>query len=273
MSAEGVHRQEAWRPALALVATLAVSQLFAPALIGVAALAVSFACLTIAAERRFDAASSIIVWALAAIMFGPTGAGCLILAQAVARFSMSAIGARLLPATALAAFGCVYLPVLFPGALWAELAAILAVGAPGLTLSRLAAAGDRSGLEALRCLAFAPTLLGIVVGAAAAGLHGAAAAWAVSWLATPMISLVITSDRRPGGVMAAFGVLATGLCAALALEAVRPWAPAPLAVLAAALAGLAALRVHAPAVARSLFRPGALRRRLNAARLLRPARA
>jgi hypothetical protein len=270
MSAEGVLRHESWRPALALVAALVAAQLFAPALIGVMMLAASLACLTIAAERRFDVVSGIIVWALAAVMFGPTGAGCLILAQAVVGFAASAIGARLVAATAVAAIACVYLPGLFPGALWAELAAILAIGAPGLTLARLASGGDRTGGEALRCLAFAPTLFALVIGAAVAGLHGAAAVMALSWLATPLFWLVTAPSRRPGRVMAAVGVLAAGLCAAAAMEAARPWAPAPLAVLAAALAGVAALRVHAPAVARGLLRARTPRRRLNAAR---PARA
>lgn len=263
----------AWRPAIALLATLGVSMLFAPDFVGVVMIAMSCGCLFLSPEaRRFDTAAVIAVWLLVLIIFGPRGAGCLILAQMMTLCVVEALGRRLLPVTALAALACVFLPQLFPGVLIAEVAAVLCIGAPGLALARLAGASDRVLFENVRCAALAPQLLAIVGGAAVAGLTGAAAALAAGWLLAPAATLLLTRRRRPGPTMAAFGTVAAGLCAALALESLRPLTPLPFALAGAGAAGLAALRLHAPVYARLLvggLTPG----RLRTARTPRPALA
>ncbi|MBL8560334.1 MAG: hypothetical protein JNM47_16555 [Hyphomonadaceae bacterium] len=264
-------QHDAWRPAGALLATLGVASVCAPSLVGVAAFGAGVACLMLHDARRFDMAVSVAIWLLVLIMFGPIGAGCFILAQMLTALTVETLGRRLLPVTALAAGACVFLPSTFSGSLVAETTAILAIGAPGLALGRIAGAADRRLYETMRCAAVAPQLLAIVGGAALGGLPGAAAATAAGWLASPVVALLIDRGARPGAAMAALGVVAAGLFAVLAMESLRPLTSAALVLPVGAVAGVAALRLHAPLFAHLLVR--VTRRGMPTVRLPLPALA
>lgn len=244
-----------------LVASVAAANLFSSGFIGMTALALA-AVVCVAPRRSFDAAAMFGAWALTAVMFGLPGAGCLILAQTLAASACALVprGARaqtaLLVFTAAAALLACGYPALagFLGASGlrlAELVAICAIGAPALALGRIAQweIGE-TRYEALRVGLLAPQYLALVAGAALGGLPGAAAGLAFGALSAPVIAL----SGTPGGLARhgqAFGVLAAGLVASLAMAAVpdvAAWATVP----AGAAAGFVALRVHAPEIAAAL---------------------
>lgn len=227
------------------------------------------------ARLRPDIAALTAVWALVVFMFGLPGAGYFILAHAMT-FGPIIVLQRVFGAAAVLLFAVVVgallgasgAPVidamLGPG--WSAagpLVLILALGAPGVALHQIAASlcGRERAAEA-RLLALAPLLVGMVLGGAIGGLAGAAAAYATGSLGTPLILLLAPGPearRRRAAAARALGVLAAGLVTcATTVAALRfagdSWAATAPAAGLGLVAGLVALRVHAPTVARSLGR-------------------
>ncbi|KAF0183739.1 MAG: hypothetical protein FD124_70 [Alphaproteobacteria bacterium] len=242
-----------------LGALIAVSHVFSSGLIGVCGLAVAVAACS---ARSLDVAVTAAGWGLALLMFGPAGAGCFILAQGFVSLSVAiaprpqSLGAPLLATVAVAAVVAVSGAPLIElvlgagGRTTAELVCIFAVGAPGLLLGRLAsAAAGAERYEAIQVAALGPLFLAMVVAAKLGGLNGAASAVSVGWLATPLIVLLLAPAQYADLARGAFGVLAAGLVAAVAMGAVTATGNLPLTMIAGLLAGVTALRVHAPNVA------------------------
>lgn len=266
--------------AIALAGLLALSHLFPGALVGVCGLMVAMiATVAPGGTRRFDIAAMTAAWILVAIMFGPAGAGCFIMAYALVPMT-AGLAARapvgLLVATAVAAVASTSLAPLFEamlGAGWrttAELVCILSLGAPGLVIGRMGCV-DADTFEKVRVQAIGPQLLLVVIGAALGGLHGVAAAVACGWLATPVMALVLAPDRDLRVVSQAFGILASGLVCAVAIVAAQSIVrDVIVTVVIGLLAGIAALRVHAPDIAAETAR--AVMAFAGGARPMAPAR-
>ena len=218
---------------------------------------------------------------IVALMFGPAAAGMVTLASALIALALAALPrtvttlALVTPLAALvAAFGAPAANALLGGSdLVGPVVAVLALGAPGIVLSGMAAAtvGPIRAADA-RLLALTPGLLALVVGARIGGLDGAAAAIAAATLATPLAMLLLPGPgarRRMALAQAGLGVLAAGFTALVAVAAaLQLGGGRPLAAVPAAAIGLlvyyVALRVHSPAAA------GRLPRRLTAGRAEAP---
>jgi hypothetical protein len=256
---------------LVLPAIIAVSHVATPEMFGVWALAaVALTAIASGDARRSDLIVTVAVWGMVTVMFGLTGAGIFALAQIVLGCAVTLIR-RLLPPTAaliavtaaaavLAACGAPSASALLgPG--WAQASSalvVLAIGAPGIMLQSVASAlrgGDRAEQE--RLLALGPQLVAMVVSGGAGGIEGVAAALAVCALAMPLGQLLLPGPdaaRRSTAAFQALGVLAAGFvgCAVIVV-ALRfaEWREAalPPAIGLGLLAGLVALRVHAPAAA------------------------
>ncbi len=238
-----------------------VSHVFPPGLIGVCGLAVAAAACGVGS---LEVAVTAAVWGLALLMFGPAGAGCLILAQGFVSLSVALAPRTQSPAQSLMGVVAIAAVVAVSGApliemllgaggrTTAEFVCILAIGAPGLLLGRLASlAVGAERFEAVRLASLGPLFLGVVVAAKVSGLNGVAAALSIGWLATPLIALLFAPAPFAGQVKTVFGVLAAGLVALIAMGAVAVTGNLPLTMIAGAAAGVAALRVHAPAAAQA----------------------
>ena len=243
-----------------LVALIAATHLFSSAFMGLCGITIA-AAVCVAPGRSFDVAATFGAWALTAVMFGFSGAACLILAQSIVAAGCMLVprgdreNAALLLFTAGAALlvsgHAVLAPLFgFSGDLLAELVGISAIGAPALALGRIAGLEiGKERFETLRLWMLAPQYLALIAGASLGGLPGAAAGLAFGTLACPVVALC----SAPGTLVRrgpALGVLAAGLVAALAATAAAgtPW----LTLLAGGAAGLAALRIHAPGMATAL---------------------
>jgi hypothetical protein len=246
-----------------VTALVGASHLFTSNLIGVCAIAMASAA---AFTRSFDIAVTALVWGLALLMFGPAGAGCLVLAQSLVTLLVRLAPDRAPPmATLVAMTGLAAVTAVLGAPLLerligaggrpaAELVCILAIGAPGLALGAIArtiAGAER--FEAVRVAAAAPLLVGVVLGAGVWGLNGVAAMLAVGWLAPPMIALVGTlasaQQRHEQSIHEAFGVLATGLVAVFAMGVAADFLHPALTIMTGIVAGASAARIHAPGIA------------------------
>jgi hypothetical protein len=259
---------------VALTAIPVLSHVAPPAAVGAVALSAAvLAAVAPGGARRLDLIATAAIWGMVAAMFGLTGVGFFAVAQVFVACAVILIQ-RLLPPTAalalvtalsalLAACGATYLSALL-GPEWAQagpVLVIMAIGAPGVMLQRVASAlrgGERAEQE--RLVALGPQLVAMALGGGMGGIAGVAATVAIAALAMPLASLLLPGPRAVRRMAAAFralGIMAAGfVCCAAIVVALRFAEGREAAMLPAIglglLAGLIALRVHTPGAAKHL---------------------
>lgn len=267
--------------AIALLVALLVG--LRPEGVGVLAMAaLGLRALTAHAPERMAAIEALASVGFMAAMFGEGAAGAFALGAALfcaptlATRHATRLTAQLALACALGAW-----LVCVAGALaasaperWAPFAALapaLAAAAPRAALDAVASARlGAARWAAWRLHALAPLLVAMVFGAAIAGLAGAAAAWAVARLATPVALLVLGGRVQAAGM--SLGALAAAFVTAIA-GATAMTAGGVGAVLLAAPVFVLGLRVHAPGLGPGLgFRERPVSRSPSPAPLPAPAR-
>lgn len=247
--------------ALTLLATLAIA--LTPAVVGALALGAAL----VARARTPGAVENLACLLAMAVMFGLSGAGAFALFAALSSWPLIASlgGVRRPTALALAcltAGACCALALPLAFALpehWAPFAAMapaLAAALPRRPLERTAAAALGARATKWRLNALPMLVIAMICGGALAGIAGAAAAWAIGRLATPVAMLLLAGRERMA--CAALGALAAGLAGAAGAAAAILSGSTTFAAVAALVTAFLGLRVHAPAAAGRLLSPSAL---------------